>query len=318
MDGAEQISRAAGIIKQGGVVAFPTETVYGLGTNAFNEKSVARVFEVKKRPSFDPLIVHIDNENWLTELVHRIPEKAKILIDAFWPGPLSIVLPKRSKVPDIVTAGLPGVALRMPSNLVALTLIREAGVPLAAPSANPFGAISPTLASHVKEQLGEDIDMILDGGPCSVGIESTVISFLESEPVLLRAGGAELEEIQKLIGKVKVASAMEHISHSPGRCERHYSPSTPLTRLSDPKYIPTELRAGLISVAPIEKKNLPPNIVSVEILSGSGDLREAACNLFAAMRRLDSSDLEVIYSLPLSNQGLGLAINDRLSRAAVR
>ncbi len=314
----QQISAAAQIIKNGGLVAFPTETVYGLGADAFNQESVAKIFEVKKRPRFDPLIVHIDSEQWLEKLTLPPPPKAVELIQAFWPGPLTVVLPKRLIIGDIVTSGLSGVAVRMPSNLIALSLIKAAGVPLAAPSANLFGSVSPTQASHVEEQLGGGTEMILDGGPCSVGIESTVLSFMDEVPVLLRAGGVELEEIQRLIGEVRVALPDEMISNSPGRCDRHYSPGTPLVLIKNTDMISGEKRSGVISLFPVDKKDVPGSVAATETLSGSGDLREAACNLFAAMRKLDTLGLEVIYALPIPTEGLGLAINDRLSRASAK
>ncbi len=200
----ELIHHAAEIIKRGGIVAFPTETVYGLGADAFNPLAVARIFEVKRRPSFDPLIVHVANPADVKKLVKEIPSNAKKLIERFWPGPLTVVLLKEEDIPDIVTAGLPTLAIRMPSHPMALSLIKESNSPIAAPSANPFGYLSPTTAEHVREQLGDQVDLILDGGPCPVGVESTIVSFLEERPRLLRPGGVSLEEIESIIGKVEI------------------------------------------------------------------------------------------------------------------
>jgi L-threonylcarbamoyladenylate synthase len=199
----KKIGLAADLLKKGGLVAFPTETVYGLGANALNSHAVARIYEVKNRPRFDPVIVHISSLADIRQLCLSVDKRAKKLMERFWPGPLTLILPKSSMVPDIVTAGLPTVVVRMPSHPVVLELIKEADIPIAAPSANPFGYLSPTTAEHVKEQIGEKVDLILDGGKCPIGVESTVIDLTESEPSLLRSGGLPLEEIEQVIGKVK-------------------------------------------------------------------------------------------------------------------
>ena len=209
MKETEIIRQAAEIIKKGGLVAFPTETVYGLGADAFNPLAVARIFEVKRRPYFDPLIVHVSNHADLEKLVIKIPSKAKKLIEQFWPGPLTVVLLKKEQVPDIVNAGLLTVAIRMPKHPMALSLIEQADCPIAAPSANPFGYLSPTTAEHVRDQLGDQIDFILDGGPCEVGVESTIISFSEKRPRLLRPGGVDIEEIESVIGSVEIKPSEE-------------------------------------------------------------------------------------------------------------
>ncbi|MCL0069683.1 L-threonylcarbamoyladenylate synthase, partial [Dehalococcoidia bacterium] len=197
----EAIREAASVIQNGGVVAFPTETVHGLGADAFNPEAVARIFELKNRPRFDPLIVHVAELSDVEKIWLKADDRAKKLMERFWPGPLTIVLPKRPEVPHIVTAGLPTVAVRLPSHPVALSLIREARTPIAAPSANPFGYLSPTTAEHVREQLGDGIEIILDGGSCPVGVESTIIALYEEEPLLLRPGGTPLEEIERVIGR---------------------------------------------------------------------------------------------------------------------
>src|SRR5258708_7928457 len=199
----DKIVQAAAILRDGGLVGFPTETVYGLGANALSERAVARVFEVKARPRFDPLIVHIAGMEWLTRLTADFPPVARKLAERFWPGPLTLVLPKTPVVPDLVTAGGPTVAIRVPDHPVALALLRAVDLPIAAPSANPFGRISPTCADHVRDQLGSQIDLILDGGPCRIGIESTVLQVTAKGHVLVRPGGTTLEEIEEVIGKVQ-------------------------------------------------------------------------------------------------------------------
>ncbi|MDR0306689.1 MAG: threonylcarbamoyl-AMP synthase [Chitinispirillales bacterium] len=317
MELTEQIQKCAKLLRGGGVVAFPTETVYGLGSSAFNEQAVARIFEIKRRPYFDPLILHIAHSGWLDELALDVPVSARKLIREFWPGPLTVVLPKKPVVPDIVTSGLPGVALRMPLNEIAIKLIDSAGMPLAAPSANLFGSVSPTTADHVADQLGASVDMIIDGGPCAVGIESTVVSFMTGTPALLRPGGTELEKIESIIGKVMIPNRAELVNHSPGRSEQHYATAAPLLQINDINEIPTaESKVGLLSLVPLDSSGFPPNVKVTEYLSEDGNLREAACNLFAAMRRLDAFGVDIIAALPVPNMGLGMAINDRLYRAS--
>jgi L-threonylcarbamoyladenylate synthase len=304
------IQKAAGIIQEGGLVAFPTETVYGLGADALNPYAVAAIFEAKNRPTFDPLIVHVADIRQAEILVQRFPEKALRLIEKFWPGPLTIVLPKSSLVPDIVTSSLPNVAIRVPNHPMALELIRESGRPIAAPSANPFGQVSPTTAEHVRKSLGNKVNMILDGGPCQVGVESTIISFAEKEPVLLRPGGLSLEEIESIIGKVLVYKGSSDKPIAPGQLLQHYSPRTPL------RLIPGETPAGGAKTGWLGLQNPPTGFAVVEVLSQKGDLKEAAANLFAAMRRLDEKNLDLILAQPVPDQGLGRAINDRLYRAS--
>jgi L-threonylcarbamoyladenylate synthase len=313
----ESIHRAAEIIRQGGVVALPTETVYGLGADAFNPLAVARIFEIKNRPFFDPLIVHIADPNEMSRLVIEIPPDAERLIQRSWPGPLTIILFKREEVPDIVTAGLPTVAIRMPRHPIALRLIREAACPIAAPSANPFGYVSPTTAEHVREQLGDRVDLILDGGPCEIGLESTIISFSEGTPRLLRPGGLPLEEIESVIGKVEVNSRKEEKPLAPGRLPRHYAPKTPIVFEGGEKNLETyqNKKVGLLAF-----HDVPGSFPfrHVEVLSPQGDLREAAANLFAAIRRLDAFNLDLILAESVPEVGLGRAIMDRIRRASHR
>jgi len=307
---------AAEMLRRSGIVAFPTETVYGLGAVAFDEKAVARVFEAKQRPRFDPLIVHVNSVEQLELLTERVPPAAYLLIARFWPGPLTLILPKAAGVPDLVTAGLPTVAVRMPRHPMALELIRQTGMPIAAPSANPFGHTSPTSAHHVRGLLGGRIDLVLDGGACSVGIESTIISFCDGPPVLLRPGGVPVEDIEALIGSVaKTPLAGQETVSAPGMLPRHYAPRTRFQVVSWPEsaYAHAGERTGLLT---LKNTSRTGSFAATEFLSENGDLREAAANLFGAMRRLDEQGLELIVAEPVPNVGLGRAINDRLFRAA--
>ena len=313
----ESIRFAAEIIRGGGLVAFPTETVYGLGANALNPDAVARIFEVKQRPSFDPLIVHIATRASLDRLVETISLGDHRLMDVFWPGPLTLVLPKREIVPDIVTAGLSTVAIRMPAHPVAQALIREAGVPIAAPSANLFGYVSPTCAQHVLDGLGDHVDLILDGGPCQIGVESTIVSMVGTWTELLRPGSVTLAELREVIGPVVRAAASQTVV-APGQLPRHYATRTPVTILAAQGVRPVvhgHERAGLLAMSPLGQAD--ERFCAIEVLSAAGDLREAARHLFAALRRLDTLGLDRLYAEPCDEQGLGLAIMDRLRRCAV-
>lgn len=315
MNGSEVIHRAAEIIKKGGLVAFPTETVYGLGADAFNPLAVARIFEVKRRPYFDPLIVHVSDPADLNKLVIKIPSNAKKLMERFWPGPLTVVLLKKEEVPDIVNAGLPTVAIRMPKHPMALSLIEQANCPIAAPSANPFGYLSPTTAEHVRDQLGDQIDFIVDGGPCEVGVESTILSFSEGKPKLLRPGGVPLEEIESVIGSVEVSPVEEGRPAAPGMLPRHYAPRTPIVLDWEEKNFNSkkDKKIGLLA---FQEPKRSIKFHHVEILSKKGDFREAAANLFAAIRRLDTLNLDLILAEAIPEVGLGRAIMDRLRRAS--
>lgn len=313
----QEIAAAADAIRAGRLVAFPTETVYGLGANALDPVAVAAIFELKQRPKFDPLIVHISDAVQLADLATDVPEVAAELIGQFWPGPLSLVLSKRDTVPDIVTAGLPSVAIRCPAHPVAQQLIRSAKVPIAAPSANRFGMVSPTTADHVLEQFRECPPMVLDAGPCEVGVESTVISFVETldgRPTLLRHGGIPQESIEAVVGPIETGIVESTCPTSPGQLAKHYSPRTPLTLatvFSECK----EPRVGLLS---FQRPPSTAGYASIEILSEGGCVREAAANLFSAMRRLDAIGLDRIVALPVPEIDLGRAIMDRLRRAAAR
>lgn len=307
----EAIREASGIIRRGGLVVFPTETVYGLGADAFNGMAVARIFEVKGRPRFDPLIVHVGWPEELRRLCLRVDERAWRLVERFWPGPLTLVLPKRPEVPDIVTAGLKTVAVRMPSHPVALALIRESKTPVAAPSANTFGRLSPTRVEHVLGDLGEKVDLILDGGPCPIGVESTIVA-LEDGPRLLRPGGIPVEEIEEITGPL-LRGGESPRPQAPGSLPSHYSPHTPLVILEEGMELP-QGRIGLLAFR--EPREGP--YAAVEVLSPQGDLREAASRLFEALHRLDTSGLDLILAEPVPEEGLGRAIMDRLRKAQGR
>lgn len=316
-DHPEAIRLASKIIRNGGLVAFPTETVYGLGCDALNPDAAAKVFEAKQRPRFDPLIVHLADRSMLETVAGSVPPTADRLIDAFWPGPLTLILPKQPDVPDLVTAGLPTVAVRMPNHPVALTLIREVQTPIAAPSANPFGYVSPTTAQHVYDGLGNKVDLILDGGPCSVGVESTIVSLAGTIPQLLRPGSLSLEEIQAVIGPVERVTPSDETGHMPGQSARHYATCTPVIILPAPGSWPPPQdneRIGLLAIS--TPRQSTSRFHTVEVLSPSGDLREVARRLFAALRKLDGLGLDRLYAEPCEEVGLGLAIMDRLRRCA--
>ncbi len=311
-----EIYRAALIIKKGGLVAFPTETVYGLGADAFNPAAVARIFEVKKRPKFDPLIVHISRTEELDSVVQKPSGLINSLIDVFWPGPLTLVLPKKADLPDIVTSGLSSVGVRMPDHPVALKLIEMAETPIAAPSANPFGRISPTSAAHVKKYLGSSVDMIIDYGSCSVGVESTILSLVdEKRPVLLRPGGIPVEEIIRITGPVYPPDMMIADVLAPGMLPRHYSPRTPVRMLEDYFYKPNDSKKLKIGLLSLKKPMESSRYHAVEVLSESGDLAEAASNLFAALHRLDCAGLDIILAEHMPETGMGATIADRIRRA---
>lgn len=312
------VSLAASKITDGQLVAIPTETVYGLAADALNPLAVAKIFEAKQRPKFDPLIVHIASQDSLDSVAQNIPPVIQKLIDEFWPGPLTVVLPKKKCVPDLVTSGLETVAIRMPDHPLALQLIQQSGKPLAAPSANLFGRTSPTTAIHVADQLEEHVAYILDGGPCKVGIESTIIGIIEGRLVLLRPGGITIEQIEKLIGEGMVtASSSKNKSINspvaPGQFKEHYAPLTRLIIAKEPERLTGYERIGLLT---FQHTDSAFEFEAVEELSATGDLTEAAANFFAAIRRLDGKNIDLIIATPFPSHGLGIALNDRLKRAA--
>ncbi len=311
----ENIKAAAEIIKSGGLVAFPTETVYGLGANGLNEIAVAKIFEAKQRPTFNPLILHIASFEQINLIAEAENKIAKELIKIFWPGPLTLVLKKKKIVPEIVTAGNTTVAVRMPANKVARKLIEYSGVPVAAPSANAFGFLSPTTAEHVANQLGNKVEMILDGGSTEIGIESTIIEISDEGIFLLRPGGLPVEEIEKITGKLKTKTETQK-PNSPGQLPFHYSPKIPLRFFESVKEeeISGKKKAALFFC----KIKNEEEFVSVKCLSCKGDLREAAANLFSFLHELEASGAEIILAEKPPAEGLGVAILDRLTRASRR
>ena len=310
---AATISHAVRLLQAGEVVGLPTETVYGLAGDGLNPTALARIFEVKQRPLFDPLILHVADAEGAWKLVSVVPESARKLAEKFWPGPLTLVLPKRELVPDLATSGLPHVALRVPSHPAAQALLRAFGGPLAAPSANRFGRISPTDAEAVRAELGDAVPLILDGGPCVVGLESTVLNLSGDDPTLLRAGGIPVEEIEALIGSVERSRPVDEIPAAPGQLKHHYAPRKPLRIVE--RITSVEPQTGYLLFG--SGKIAAAADAVIENLSPAGDLREAAANFFRALRRLDDDPrVQTICAVPLPTQGLGLAMNERLARAA--
>lgn len=331
---AGAVERAAEILREGGLVAFPTETVYGLGALALDPEAVERIFAAKGRPHSDPLILHVGDEAWVRDLVRELPPVAETLMEAFWPGPLTLVLPKSAHVPDLVTAGLDSVAVRMPAHPVALELIRWVGQPVAAPSANLFSRPSPTTAAHVLQDLDGRIDAVLDGGPTDVGVESTVLDLRGDEPVILRPGGvtrADLERVLgrsvQLVGEVKAVAAGEEAAPSPGLLTRHYSPRAEVFLYDGPdeavipamRRLAEEATSGtetalLAFTEDIEALGAVPCTV-VDL--GSRERPEAAARaLYAAFRDLDKHGIARVGVRLAPPGGLGDAVNDRLRRAA--
>ncbi len=311
----EEIRKGVDAIRAGGLTVFPTETVYGLGADALNAEAVVKIFEAKERPFQDPLISHVCDRAQVVPMVSELPERAVKLMDAFWPGPLTLVLPKSRIVPDVVTGGNPTVAVRMPHHPLALELIRQAGTPIAAPSANTFGKTSPTTAQHVEDQLAGKFDAIIDGGACRVGVESTVLSLVGDVPVLLRPGGVTIEEIERVIGKISVkAPEKELVFDSPGMFPSHYAPVTPMIMVDDPSVYAHETNVAIMLFKPSETAYAG----TVFVLSQEGDARSAAAKLYQTMRRIDELHYRLIIAQRLPDSGLGIAVNDRMSRAAAK
>ncbi|NTU76705.1 MAG: threonylcarbamoyl-AMP synthase [Alphaproteobacteria bacterium] len=307
-----ELEKAATLLSAGKLVAFPTETVYGLGGDATNDRAIASIYEAKGRPQFNPLIVHVAAAKDLDGLV-LWNDMARTLAERFWPGPLTMVLPRAPECPVslLVSAGLDTLAVRVPAHPVALDLLRAVGRPIAAPSANPSGKLSPTTPEHVAESLGDKVDMILDGGRTVVGVESTVLDLTPSRPVILRPGGVTREQLQSALGMEFVSSQNVAAAHpkSPGMLSSHYAPRLPL-RLNATKAADDE---ALLAFGPDE--NVKGGALRLN-LSAKGDLGEAAANLFSMLRRLDQAHLRSIAVMPIPSTGLGVAINDRLGRAA--
>ena len=333
----ESIKQAAQILIQGDLVAFPTETVYGLVANAFNPQALAKVFEVKGRPSFDPLIIHIASFETLEKVADmsllnsKTRDKLILLVENLWPGPLSIVLPKNKNIPGIATAGLSTAAIRIPDNEAALKLISMSGGAVAAPSANPFGCLSPTRAEHVRKKLGKKIKMILNGGPARIGLESTILDFTGEKIKILRPGGTSKEEIEKFIGPITGYSTNAEINPenglvSPGQLQSHYAPGKCLSVFNREELIrkPYEMDVAFLFYDGsarnewLEKQRQTlPDTAIVCVLSETGSAQEAASHLFEMLHKLDCDNISHIYAQLVPPDGLGIAINDRLKRGSL-
>lgn len=311
----KDISKAKQLLENGEVVGIPTETVYGLAGNALNEDAILKIYSVKNRPKFDPLIAHTNSLEKITSLVNEIPSKANQLANAFWPGPLTILLNKKSLVPDLLTSGLDRIAVRIPHHPLTVKLLSELDFPLAAPSANPFGYVSPTSAQHVEDQLGEKIQYILDGGPCHIGLESTIVGFDAEDVIVYRLGGTKVEAIEEIVGKVKIQVNESSNPAAPGMLKSHYSPGRKMIigHISENLKELNPESTGVLSFK--ETYSVPES--NQAVLSPTGDLDEAARNIFAALRKMDQSHIDVILAEFVPQEGLGKAINDRLRRAAV-
>jgi len=316
----ENINIASKILADGGLVSFPTETVYGLGGDAFNTKSLAKIFEVKRRPYFDPLIVHIAT----LEMVEKIAfitnnELFETLVKNFWPGPLTIILPKKDIIPDLATGGLDSVAIRMPDNNIALKLIKESTGAIAAPSANPFGYLSPVQAKHVIDTIGKDIDCVIDGGQTLFGIESTVIDLTTNKPQILRYGALDCEKIEKSLGM-----SLEYFSNinklkfkSPGQIKKHYSPRKPLIIWDNPEKL-RDIDFSNTGALFFNETNTSLPFKAKRILTKTNNFVEAASNLFEYLHELEDEQIDKIYAEKVPESGIGKAIQDRLNRASAK
>ncbi|MCY2688452.1 L-threonylcarbamoyladenylate synthase [Salinimicrobium sp. TH3] len=314
---SEIIDTAISELKDGGIIAIPTETVYGLGGNALSEAAVKKIFDLKNRPLHNPLIVHIASVDELEKLAKNIPDVAYRLAHTFWPGPLTLILKKKEIIPSIVTAGLDTVAVRIPDHWLTLELLKKLPFPLAAPSANPFGSISPTKPDHVLKYFKNQLNLIIDGGECQRGIESTIVGFDKSQnPIIFRQGAITAEEIEKITGKLHFCTHEDQRPKAPGMLSKHYSPKTKSCLTNNLKttlqFFEGKKIGALLFQNPLG--DLP--LDHQEILSESGDLKVAAKNVYAAMHRLDQKNLDIIIFEQLPDKGLGITINDKLRRAA--
>ena len=308
------IYKAKDLLEQGKVVGIPTETVYGLAANGYDEEATLKIFEVKERPTFNPLILHTDTIAKVEELVEEFPPLARELALKFWPGPLTLLLKKSNKVSDVVTSGSPLVAVRIPNNDLTLKLLSQLSFPLAAPSANKFGRISPTLPIDVVNQLGEEVHYVLDGGRCDIGIESTIISFEEDVPVIYRVGGLSVEDIQSVVGHVEINEKSHQRPKTSGMLKSHYAPQKPFY-VGDIDSLIKKFSGSRIATM---SYFVDYDVDRSYVLSKDQDLKEATKNLFNFMSALDELDVDVILAEYLPNHGLGRGVNDRLQRADSR
>ena len=294
------------------VVGIPTETVYGLAGNGLNDLAISKIFQVKNRPFFDPLILHTHSFAEIEKYTINVPAKAKLLVDAFIPGPLTLLLPKVSSIPDLVTAGLPNVAFRIPNHPLTLELLKQLPYPLAAPSANPFGYVSPTTAAHVNQQLGSKIPYILDGGSCDIGLESTIIGFDNEKVIVYRKGGISIEAIEEVVGKVIVKTHSDSNPAAPGMLKSHYAPNKKVVIYENSIQQDLKNTGAIVFDRAIEGIPIENQI----FLSKSADLNEAARNIFGHLRLIENFNIDKIYVQLVPETGLGRAINDRIRRAA--
>jgi len=312
---SSDISKAIELLNKEDVVAIPTETVYGLAGNIYSEKAIRKIFEVKQRPLFNPLIVHIPSIDHLEKIVREFPVKAQKLAEAFWPGSLTLILPKRLNIPEIVTGGKDTVGVRIPNHPVTLSLLKQLSFPLAAPSANPYNRISPTSSDHVKAYFENTLSMVLEGGECKNGIESTIIGFENNEAILYRLGGISVEDIEKIIGKIQIRNTSETTPNAPGMLAKHYAPKTKMYLLDDLDKFIENNKSKKIGILKFKENLNTASVEHIEILSKSGDLKEAASKLYSTLHKLDSLNLDLIVAERFPDVGLGKSINDRLERA---
>jgi L-threonylcarbamoyladenylate synthase len=311
----QDISLAAALLRKGALVAIPTETVYGLAANALDIEAVVNIYEAKGRPRFNPLIMHLSSLEAAADYVTDIPSPLRLLAERFSPGPLSYLLPKSSRVPDLITAGSDRVVIRIPAHPMTQELLQQVSFPLAAPSANPFGYVSPVTAAHVLEGLGGKIPYILDGGPCSVGLESTIVGMEGDELVIHRLGGISAEDIYLATGMKPGFSLLHKKPDTPGQLKVHYAPGKPLIQGGISELL---LAHAGKKLAVISFTQAWPDVHISKVLSPSGDLHEAASQLFTVLRELDKSDADLILAEDFPDTGIGQAINDRLGRAEGR
>ncbi len=297
------------------VIAIPTETVYGLAGNAYSETAVRKIFLLKKRPFYNPLIIHIKSKSSLHEVAQNIPDAALKLAETFWPGPLTLVLDKKPHISTLVTAGKKTVAIRVPNHPITLTLLRDLDFPLAAPSANPFGSLSPTTTYHVAKYFKETLGIILEGGACEKGVESTIVGFDGEQPILLRYGSISPTDIEQVIGKLKIKVHKQNNPDAPGMLSRHYAPDTNIYLTDNVAHLVKTFEPKKIGLLLYNHEFQNSKDSIQEILSQQGDLKEASKNLYAALHRLDNENLDVIIAEKFPNTGLGKTINDRLERA---
>lgn len=309
------INQAVALLNNEDVVAIPTETVYGLAGNIYSEKAIRSIFETKQRPFFNPLIVHIHSVLQINDVVSEFPEKAQKLAAAFWPGSLTLVLKKQPRIPDLITAGKDTVAVRVPNHPVTLELLQRLPFPLAAPSANPFGSISPTQSSHVANYFGENLSMVLEGGACQRGIESTIVGFEQNQPIVYRLGSISVEDIEAVVGHVEIKNNKQTAPSAPGMLSRHYAPETKTYLVDDAARFVADFTDQRIAVVSFSNNHRGLRVEVIKVLSNQGDLNEAAAKLYSTLHELDQLNLDMIVAESFPDSGLGQSINDRLKRA---